>query len=59
MRALVSSDTSANRNPSAGGVVDHIAMPCFVIIPLMQVTSPVVPGCSRSTSTILASAWKL
>ena len=51
--------SSANGTRRSGGRVDHSAIPCFVIIPLMHVTSPVVPGRSRNTSTILAERLEI
>ena len=40
-------------------MVDHTEMPCLVMIPLMNVSRPVVPGASRSIGTIRASAWNV
>ena len=57
--AATSAEMSANRNPPSGGVVDHRAMPCFVMMPLMKVSSPVLPGAARSWSTMRARAWKV
>ena len=45
--------------PRRAASVDHSAMPCFVMMPLMKVSSPVAPGVARSWSTIRASAWKV
>ncbi len=57
--AAVAADTSAKRKPASGGVVDHSAMPCLVMMPLMKVSRPVVPGTARSSSTMRARAWKV